>query len=215
MVYNIKYKLKVLLKKYKDCESEEFKDELRILIYGLALKLDIDINISNDNFYIIDSWEDCELMEKSGFDIDLSIYCVEWGFNDEYSTCDICFNVIHTQPYRMHDFSVLDCELFCGDCIRDDEDIKENYIRTLVNNPKSANTILDNEVVEELGFLNCLCDDSKCSFDNGLYAGCNDDPVKILASALKSHPDYEFIFSIIDVHMFNTNFTLYHRNKTS
>ena len=94
MVYNIKYKLKVLLKKYKDCESEEFKDELRILIYGLALKLDIDINISNDNFYIIDSWEDCELMEKSGFDIDLPIYHVEWGFNDEYSTCDICFNVI-------------------------------------------------------------------------------------------------------------------------
>ena len=32
MSYNIKYKLKVLLKKYKDCESEGFKTELHELI---------------------------------------------------------------------------------------------------------------------------------------------------------------------------------------
>jgi hypothetical protein len=169
----------------------------------------IDIRISNDDYVIISSWDDMEKIEEIiGSKID-DIF-TNWTFNDEYTTCDKCNNAVELNPYSGRDYYVLDNEIVCGACIRNDEDLTNELIDILVNNPKVANNILTSKILENIGFVKCHCkDNDECSFDNGLHVGMHDDPKQILSNAIKSNPNKDYIFDINTIDMFNVNFTIW------
>ena len=195
--------------------TTENKDNFKIII----VKDDsINMDICSDRFVIIESHEDIQKIE-SIMNKKIDDIFDEWGFSDEYMKCDNCNNHITSNPYDGKDYAVLDNELICGNCIRDnydinkpnDHDLIDEFLSTIINNPKSANNILSEKIFSNLGFENCKCKDELCSFDNGLHIGCDDNPEIILQNAMAKNPDKEFIFDIQDINMFNVNFTIYSR----
>jgi len=134
---------------------------------------------------------------------------VEWGFSDEWSRCDECGKVIRTQPDSysfVPDYWVTDGEILCGDCVRGNH--AEEYVQSLINKERLANTILTDDNLEELGFIRIESD-----FESGWYDR-NDSPKEILQTALDKHPNGEFLFSISGQAQFATQFELWAREES-
>lgn len=150
--------------------------------------------------------------EEEEADLD-SILGMDWGFSDEYTTCNCCGNIIRTSPDSYSwtaDYVMAHFGIVCGDCIRNEEYEKEEYIAYLTNNPKHANTILDSEDIRKYGFVP-LCEAQEqdvCEYDAGLYrANRNDDPETQLKNLSNSYESV--IFDITSVGQFETRWQIW------
>lgn len=75
---------------------------------------------------------------------------IEWGFNDEYGMCDNCRKAVALEPGFIGDtpyYYVVDSEFLCGDCIKNDETLTENYIEEIVKGGSKAT--IDTRIVPE------------------------------------------------------------------
>jgi len=91
----------------------------------------------------------------------------DWGFSDEYSTCDGCYTVLRISPDSYSwtpEFVTYNCERYCFECA-DEEDILEEY--------KNANKALPSP------FQNSL-EEIDIDFENGWHYGQNADPSAII-----------------------------------
>jgi hypothetical protein len=187
---------------------------------------------AEEKFLIVDSWDFIrefnewanknygkELYEETGYELpgdeDTKKYFTNWlnyltqdmwGFGDEYAVCDCCYKVIRTSPdsYSWKADYWIDYELTCGDCTRENENIRDEYLHTLQNNFKTANTILSDEDLKEAGYERL----EHTIYQNGWY-GVRDDPEELLKEAQSKYPEGIFVFSICGVGQFHTDFDLW------
>lgn len=129
-----------------------------------------------------------------------------WGFGDEYMVCSECEKAfryqdsIQTRPHYITYGAI-----YCGDCVRNEEHVRDSYLKTLINNPENANRILD---LESLGF----CRINDYPYENGWY-GQMDSPAEIFEKAQSEDPKAEFVFEIVeDYNPFATRFNLFKRS---
>tara|TARA_R110000803_G_scaffold49591_1_gene103172 strand:+ start:615 stop:1256 length:642 start_codon:yes stop_codon:yes gene_type:complete len=136
----------------------------------------------------------------------LETYCpdifLDWC--DEWSRCCECGKAIRSQGNSYHwtpSYAILGDDYVCHVCIADDP---ESYVETLVNNANTANTILDEVQLAELGF-----EPYNGTYTNGWFDGQTDDPRTILDGA---HGFDDYVFSISENSQFYTKFVLFARN---
>jgi len=134
---------------------------------------------------------------------------IEWGFDDEYSTCGNCGKTIKTSISYYGDkprYAILDCDIVCGDCIA--ENYEEEYINERINNAKNAiNTaIISEDRLEELGWKKM-----KTRFESGLHEGQNDKPKDVLEKFGK-HRDVLFTY---ETGQFDINFWIWTKKPAS
>jgi hypothetical protein len=126
---------------------------------------------------------------------------IEFGFDDEYSTCNECGKVIKTSISYYGDkprYAILNkCEILCGDCIAGN--YEEEYINERINNAKNAiNTaIISEDRLEELGWKKM-----KTRFENGLHKGQDDKP----SDALKKFGKHRDVLFTYETGQFDINF---------
>lgn len=134
-----------------------------------------------------------------------------WGFADEYDICHICENVVSLHDYgRMPDYWIAREEGFlaCGDCVRSDEELREQYIEDITNNPQIADTLFQEDDLIKMGYHKC-----NKEFEAGLREFQNDNPETILEQARELLNDDEFVFRIDEMSPFDIHFSLYSRNS--
>lgn len=131
-----------------------------------------------------------------------------WTFSDEGFVCDDC------QRWHYYDdrngvgyvnYFCGDGWIVCSDCLKENDEYIEMYLADKINNPKEANTLLEEDKLEDLGFekLNTY------PYENGMY-GDNDQPSEILEKAKEQYPNMEFLFNIRKIYNpFTTQFDLY------
>lgn len=143
------------------------------------------------------------------YDIVESALGCEWGFSDEYTTCDDCGNIIRTSPNSYHwqpDFYVGDSFIVCNKCFNGSEDYQKEYLADKINNPKQAvNGLMTEEQIEELGFEKL---DSE--YEYGWY-NVNHDPEKIYEALSKDFE--EVLFYVNNVEQFRVNFIVFVRGE--
>lgn len=132
-----------------------------------------------------------------------------WGFCDEYSVCGCCNQVIRTSPdsyswVANYWLSEEEGEIYCEDCIKAEENIRNSYLESLQNQNNKANTIFSNKELEEFGYEKV----NNNRYQSGWYDE-HDDPEEILQKAESRYPDGVFIFSICDTGQFHTDFDLW------
>ena len=141
----------------------------------------------------------------------------EWGFSDEYTTCSYCYDVIRTFPDSYswtQDYWIVAGEIFCGDCIREDEDLREDYIDHITNNPEKANTILNDEDFEKVGFIPLA--EIKETDRKEYYAGLHFDRIQHDPGEQLKILNEEFdnvLFDITSVGQFGTNWKIWVKGK--
>ena len=145
-----------------------------------------------------------------------------WGFSDEYSVCEHCNKAFRTSPDSyswVANYWVGDGFILCEDCVR--EDYSEEYLESLENNPKTANTILSDNEIEKAGYKKVVSD---C--ESGWYGRC-DNPEKMLESQkqieqcnsninvaeakIQNNKDGRYLFSISGTGQFHTNFDMWEK----
>ena len=192
-------------------ELMEYND-LNIVDHNINGAIEIingNVTITNDDFYIFESCNDVDEIERlTGLQIDDILK--NWGFSDEYVSCNHCNNVIYLSERYYY---ISNNEIICGDCLRENKDFQEDYIEYLINNHEVANTILTVSQLKDIDFKPCNCNDDQCKFWAGLRDQKQDNPENILKKAIKLNPDLDYIFDIINISMFDIEFTLYHRCK--
>lgn len=133
----------------------------------------------------------------------------EWGFSDEYTTCDDCDNIIRTSPNSYHwqpDFYIGDGFIVCNRCFNDNEYYQEEYLADKINNPKQAvNGLMTEEQIKELGFKKL-----NSEYEYGWY-NVNHDPEKIYEALSKNFE--EVLFYINNVEQFRVNFIVFVRGE--
>lgn len=133
----------------------------------------------------------------------------EWGFSDEYTTCDDCGNIIRTSPNSYHwqpDFYIGDGFIVCNRCFNDNEYYQEEYLADKINNPKQAvNGLMTEEQIKELGFKKL-----NGEYEYGWY-NVNHDPEKIYEALSKNFE--EVLFYINNVEQFRVNFIVFVRGE--
>jgi hypothetical protein len=98
--------------------------------------------------------------------------------------------------------------IVCKDCLENNEEYMEMFLSDKIDNPKTANTILSEDKLKELGFEKINED----YYENGWY-GDNDQPSEILEKAKEKFPEKEFIFNVRKIYNpFTTQFDLYGRD---
>lgn len=98
----------------------------------------------------------------------------EWGFDDEYSVCSHCGELIRTiaDGYNWTpEFWNSPEGRLCIDCVNDNEDFTATYLEAMENKLKGCNLI----DLEEQGYVPLDID-----FTVGLYEWAKDDPRKVL-----------------------------------
>lgn len=217
--------------KYIDENCDKFKGDARF--YEASKSLQADEN-DNERFLIVDGWDfirelnewlndnySKELYKETGYELPKDIsdkrYFAEWldylthemwGFADEYSVCDCCNKAFKTSPDSyswVADYWIDDGAIICGDCVRENEDYSKEYLESLENNPKVANTILSDDEIEEAGYKKIISD-CEC----GWY-GRNDNPKKILEGVIHNNTDGRYLFSISGCGQFFTNFDMWEK----
>jgi hypothetical protein len=125
-----------------------------------------------------------------------------WGFDDEYTTCTSCSNVIRISPDSYSwtpDYLATDGEILCKDCITLDDVISQ-----IENNPNEANTIYSEHEIIDAGYVKI-----GRQYENGWY-GVRDNPKEIYDRYKKKYSS--IIFSINHNEQFRTCFNAYGRN---
>ena len=188
---------------------------------------------AEEMFLIVDGWDFIrefhiwanekygkELYEETGYDYpeskDTRDYFTAWldyltqgmwGFSDEYAVCECCNKAFRTSPDSYswtQNYWLGDGFIICEDCVR--EEYSEDYLESLQNNPKTANTILSDSEMENAGYEKVNTD----SYESGWYGRC-EDPEEILEREMESNPDYDYVFSICGSGQFHTEFDLWRK----
>ena len=188
---------------------------------------------AEEMFLIVDGWDFIrefhiwanekygkELYEETGYDYpeskDTRDYFTAWldyltqgmwGFSDEYSVCECCNKAFRTSPDSYswtQNYWLGDGFIICEDCVR--EEYSEDYLESLQNNPKTANTILSDSEMENAGYEKVNTD----SYESGWYGRC-EYPEEILEREMESNPDYDYVFSICGSGQFHTEFDLWRK----
>lgn len=118
---------------------------------------------------------------------DLDDIC-DYGLSDEYTTCNECGSLIHTEPEyhgwqpRYHIFDSVG--YVCDDCIC--RDYAEEYIEAHTN----KNSLLNSYIIDpdEHGWIEL----EGLDFENGMHHGQNADPKRIIAILNKTQIDCLF-----------------------
>ena len=154
------------------------------------------MDVDEDYFYIVDSWE---TVESVGME---DIEGIEWGFSDEYLICEHCqkaFNI--DDKYWIDDGTPL-----CEKCVEDD--FADEYLEYLNNEPRRINVCVDVETLEDKGYTPC-----DRTYYGGMREGDNDrDPKKIMDVARELNPDMDFIFNLDVSSPFDCEYTLWKRD---
>lgn len=219
--------------KYIDENYDKFNGDARF--YEASKSLQADEN-DNEKFLIVDNWNfirelnewlndnySKELYEETGYELPKDIsdkrYFTEWldylthemwGFADEYSVCDCCNKAFKTSPDSyswVADYWVGDGFIFCGDCVRENEDYSREYLESLENNPHAANTILLDDQIKEAGYKRII---PECEY--GWY-GKQDDPEAILDGVMRNNKDGRYLFSITRCGQFFINFDMWEKES--
>lgn len=184
-------------------------------------------------FIIVDGWKvikDIEAQAKAlypeeigGFD-DVLLHAFEidatkkysscyWGFCDEWYECIHCGSAFCTSPAHacaVPDFWFVENEGYmCGDCIRSDRDFTEEYLRSLNGNHRSANTILTEDCLQQLGFTR-FEDDYYCR----MFEHC-DCPKPIMKKFKEEYPGADLVFNIEACSPFDVEYALWKREAIS
>ena len=179
------------------------KDFINKVILNYAEKKELNIQLSQyeeKDFYIIEGWESQKIIDL------LDNLNIAYGFSDEYTTCNDCSNVIRTSPdcYQWQaDFYLGDGFICCNECFNDNNEVQENYIEELVNNPKKANQLLSKEQLTNLGYTKL----NKDQYQSGLHTSMDDSPQDIFDSLKNTYDN--IIFMIDNVSQFYIEFDVY------
>lgn len=180
--------------------------------------------ITEDGPFLIPNEVRDSLLEAGFIDEDIEnpdfedIIDSAWGFSDEYRKCDFCHTAVRISPDSYHwtkDHEYFGTgELICGDCIRAEVDLQKDYIENILNNPEKANTILEEEHFEKLGYtkLSNLSYYEKEEFDAGLH-GYHDDPSEQLKEL--SNDFEKVVFDITSTGQFQTYWQVWVKNAIS
>ncbi len=139
----------------------------------------------DDDFIIVDSWDTVKQLDNVIPDNDLDgIMSYNWGFNDEYSTCSECYNVIRTSPdsYSWQaEFEIQNGGIYCKECF--DRDL---YLETHLN----ANKLVNLDVVDlyDYGYAEI----EGLQFEHGMHYGQKSDPMAIVKALQEFNIDCLF-----------------------
>ncbi len=130
-----------------------------------------------------------------------------YGFFDDYQFCHRCFRIIEIRSANIKAkdyFESTDNGLICGNCVRENDELKDEYINQyLINNHKKANTILPENNLKEMGFV-------KLSNVTKLFKHQKNSPECIL-SLLNNV--YDVIFNIDTIDIVSTHWDTWVREK--
>lgn len=133
-----------------------------------------------------------------------------WTFSDEGFVCDECYRWHYYEDRNGVGYVNYFCGdgwIVCSDCLKENDEYTEMYLANLIDNPKSANTLLEEDKLEDLGFEKI----NGYPYENGMY-GDNDQPSEILEKAKEQYSNMEFLFNIRKIYNpFTTQFDLYAR----
>ena len=131
---------------------------------------------------------------------------LEWGYCDEYYTCDEYGILICTGGYGRPDYWINNesCCMLSGEFVRDNPD---EYLEHLTNNCKDANVIFDDAQLIDMGWVNTN-DDKYCR----MFEHC-DCPKSVLQTTLEDYPNHEVIFSITNINPFETDYVAWIKLK--
>ena len=142
---------------------------------------------------------------------------MDWGFSDEFSACLNCNKAVRTQTYHgPADIVFIEGSgLYCGDCIRNDDQMTEQYIEShLRNNPNHANYIIDDSYeFHDRGYrkVQDIIEDEDGQYDAGWYRWNSQDDPQELYERFKD--DYDVVFDMTDYSPFYTKWTVWLREK--
>jgi len=135
------------------------------------------------------------ILEKAG-------YGIEWS--DEWTICD-CGKAVRTSPdsygWKGYYMILNDCELFCGDCLKDDLDLYEG---ALLNKVRHADTLGVDWTARGFEKFN------QDSYEAGFHSHQTDKPQDVVKLLPK---DVDFLFSIPSVGQFDIFFDCWIRKK--
>lgn len=132
---------------------------------------------------------------------------IEWS--DEWFSCGECGGAVRSRPDSWdwtpsyHIFN--ECEVICVECVTNNKNIQEEYLKELIDNPNICNLLIDD--LTEHGF-----EELECGFESGWH-GRNDSPEDILKAAQKKMPECEFVFGDLSPSQFAVEYCLYARKK--
>ena len=216
------FKSKYEQRKDEQSLTESNKRNLKTIPEDAYDKLvDLDITMTTydgEPFWIFYDWEtlgdasDALEPGMQGDKYDDSIilqYVSDYGFADEWF---VCAGLEEARTYLnaqyVNDYAIIDGEAYSGDFIREDNQAAKEYIHSLVNNPKHANTIVDDNTLIRLGFKKV---NEEESYENGWYDR-QDNPTEIY-NKLKEEfgDDVEVVFSVSYSNPFTTGFDVWAR----
>lgn len=128
------------------------------------------------------------------------------AFYDDSFVCDECYQCYDTSGYGYTNYFIEDGMIYCEECVKADPQLQEDYVGTLINQPKRANTLLSEDDMIGLGFTHL-----EDEYENGYY-GRVDDPEQILNDILAENPNADVVFDIIqNGNPWATSFTVWVR----
>ena len=171
-------------------------ERAREIVTQIAIEMLVQFGIT-DHIRLLPSQSEPYYEVPEGL-MDLDELC-DFGFDDEWGTCDECGGLIRTSPDsygwqpEYHDFE--DGDRICGRCIT--KNWAEDYLEEHINRNKLVNTWLVDP--EKYGWV-----DLNLDMETGMHRGQNDDPRAIIKLAKENR--FEVIFSG-SVGQFDVNWT--------
>ena len=162
------------------------------------------------DFYII--FEKDELKNYLGFEStrELEEFLDEvtdysWGYSGDWEECYNCGKAIYMEDLYEQDYWI-DFDgsgIFCGDCVRNDSNIREAYLESISNNADSCNTFLSDSQLEEAGLIRL-----EGQYESGYY-GRNDNPYEILNKLMDKYPYGKFVFNLTNNSRWNSEYEVW------
>ena len=121
--------------------------------------------------------------------VDFALGDNSYTYADESFLCGQCYCCYDYSPYYAN-YYITDGEIFCIDCVKNDPDLRESFVAELINNPKNANMVLEEQDLIDMGFRHL-----ETEYENGWY-GQVDDPKQILEAILADNPNAEVVFDV-------------------
>lgn len=131
------------------------------------------------------------------------IFDNSWGYSDSWETCSNCGVAIWLDDFYRQDYWADydgSCGWFCSDCVREEPEVRDRYIHSLINNPDACNDFLSDRQLEEAGLIKL-----EDEYESGYY-GRNDSPKQILDGLLEKYPNGKFIFNLYNTNRWSTTY---------
>lgn len=133
------------------------------------------------------------------------IFDYNWGYSDSWQECYNCGKAVYLDDYYTQDYWI-DYDgsgLYCGDCVRNNEEVRSAYLDYLANNEDACNSFLSENQLEEAGL-----EKLEGEYEDGYY-GRNDSPHQILNNLMNKYPNGRFVFDLRSHDGYNTVYTVW------